>query len=70
LGSASPSTSGGDIVGSHPDLRSPLTALSLNGLRRRIEAELMDDTVVVLRLDRVARLERDRRRSQAQHAAR
>jgi hypothetical protein len=50
-------------VASAPDLRSPVVALSLGGLRRRIE-ELMlpDDVIVVLSLDRAARLERDRRR--------
>jgi hypothetical protein len=40
-----------------------LAALSLGGLRRRIEAALLpDEPVVQLRLDRAARLERDRRR--------
>jgi hypothetical protein len=44
-------------------LRGPLAALSLGGLRRRIEAALLpDEPVVQLRLDRAARLERDRRR--------
>jgi hypothetical protein len=50
-------------VGSAPELRSPVIALSLGGLRRRIEALLLpDDPIVVLDLDRGARLERDRRR--------
>jgi hypothetical protein len=41
----------------------PVSALSLSILRKRIEAVLMpDDPVVVLSLDRTARLERDRRR--------
>jgi hypothetical protein len=40
-----------------------VTALSLSGLRRRIEAALLPDEVdVQLVLDRAARLERDRRR--------
>jgi hypothetical protein len=40
-----------------------VVALSLGGLRRRIEAALLPDApVVVLQLDRAARLERDRRR--------
>src|SRR6266436_2206455 len=50
-------------VGSAPEMRSPVTALSLGGLCRRIEALLMPDTVEVkLVLDRAARLERDQRR--------
>jgi hypothetical protein len=54
---------GRGYVGSHPDLRSPVTALSLGGLRRKIEAALLpDDVNVRLVLDRGARLERDRRR--------
>jgi hypothetical protein len=40
-----------------------VTALSLGGLRRKIEiAMLPEDVDVVLRLDRDARIERDRRR--------
>ena len=50
-------------VASAPDLRSPVTALSLGGLRRRVEALMLpDDVHIVLHLDRAARLERDRRR--------
>jgi hypothetical protein len=42
-------------------------ALSLGGLRRRIEALMLpDDVVITLSLDRTARSERDRRRGQAQ----
>jgi hypothetical protein len=42
-----------------------VTALSLGGLRRRIEATLLpDEPVIQLRLDRAARHERDRRRAQ------
>ena len=42
----------------------PTAALSLAGLRKQIEAALMPNTVDVrLVLDRVARLERDRRRA-------
>jgi len=52
-------------VGTHPELRSPVTALSLSGLRRKIEAALLPgDVDVRLVLDRAARLERDRRRLQ------
>jgi hypothetical protein len=54
---------GRGYVGPHPDLRSPVTALSLGGLRRKIEAALLpDDVNVRLVADRGARLERDRRR--------
>jgi hypothetical protein len=50
-------------VASAPDLRSPVVALSLGGLRRRVEALMSpDEVIVVLNLDRAARLERDRRR--------
>ena len=53
-------------VGTHPELRSPVTALSLGGLRRRIEIALRPEVDVDIRLelDRGARLERDRRRLQ------
>ncbi len=52
-------TTGGELARS-------LTALSLGGLRRRIEVALLpDEPVILLRLDRAARLERDRRRSGA-----
>jgi hypothetical protein len=44
-------------------------ALSLGGLRRRIEIALLpDDVIITLNLDRAARRERDRRRAQAQLA--
>ena len=50
-------------VGSSPDLRAPVFALSLGGLRRKVEiAMLPEDVIVMLNLDRAARLERDRRR--------
>jgi hypothetical protein len=40
-----------------------VTALSLGGLRRRIEASLLpDEPIIQMRLDRAARRERDRRR--------
>ena len=42
---------------------SPIVALSLGGLRRRIEALLMPDSVV-LHLDGLAERERHRRRAQ------
>jgi hypothetical protein len=53
-------------VGTHPQLRSPVTALSLGGLRRRIEIALLPEVDVDIRLelDRGAQLERDRRRLQ------
>jgi hypothetical protein len=54
-----------------PGLRSPVSALSLNGLRRKIESLMMPDQVdVYLRLDRAARVERDQRRAQGQHVTR
>jgi hypothetical protein len=50
-------------VATAPELRSPLTALSLGGLRRKVEALMVPDEVEVkLVLDRAARLERDQRR--------
>ena len=54
-------------VATIPDVAAPVTALSLNGLRRRIEALLLPDSVVVrLSLDRRAPLERDARRKGGQ----
>ena len=51
-------------ISSHAELR-PFTALSLNGLRRKIEAALIpENPIIVFDLDRGARLERDRRRTQ------
>jgi hypothetical protein len=50
-------------VATAPELRSPVTALSLGGLRRRIEALMLPDSVNVrLMLDKRARQERDQRR--------
>jgi hypothetical protein len=44
-------------------LRTPVVALSLGGLRRRVETALLpDEPVVQLRLDVLARYERNRRR--------
>jgi hypothetical protein len=52
-----------DYVGSSPDLRAPVVALSLGGVRRKVEALMSpDEVIVMLNLDRAARLERDRRR--------
>jgi hypothetical protein len=49
-------------VGTHSDLRAPVVALSLGGLRRKVEALLLpDDPIIILNLDKPARLERDRR---------
>jgi hypothetical protein len=43
-------------VATAPELRQSVTALSLGGLRRRIEAQMLpDDVVITLSLDRVAR---------------
>src|SRR5262249_49301239 len=50
-------------VGTHPELRAPVTALSLGGLRRKVEAAMLpEEVIVMLNLDKAARLERDRRR--------
>jgi len=49
-----------------PRLPHSVSALSLSGLRRRIEAALLpDEPVIQLRLDAVAERERRRRRSRA-----
>ncbi len=56
-------------VASAPELRSPVVALSLGGLRRKIEALLLPDEVrVVLQLDGLVERERHRRRALAQLA--
>src|SRR5262249_9750387 len=50
-------------VGTSPELRAPVVALSLGGLRAKVEALISpDDVIVMLNLDKAARLERDRRR--------
>jgi hypothetical protein len=52
----------GHYVAHHPELK-PFTALSLFGLRKKIEAAFLPETVdIKLVLNRSARLERDRRR--------
>ena len=56
-------------VATAPELRQPVVALSLGGLRRKIEVALLpDDVRVVLQLDGRAERERHRRRAQAQLA--
>ena len=51
-------------IGSAPELRQAVVALSLGGLRRKIEiAMLPDDVRVVLQLDGLAERERHRRRA-------
>src|SRR5258705_11533517 len=53
-------------IGSAPELRSAVTALSLGGLRRKIEALMVpDQPIVVLQLDGLAERERHRRQAQA-----
>ena len=54
-------------IGSAPELRQPVCAFSLGGLRRRIEIAIMPDDVV-LQLDGLAERERHRRQAQAQPA--
>jgi hypothetical protein len=49
-------------IGTARDLRTPVVALSLGGLRRKLETLVLpDEPDIVLRLDGT-RLERDRRR--------
>ena len=56
-------------VASAPELRQPVVALSLGGLRWRIEIMMLPDNVrIVLQLDGLAERERHRRRAQAQLA--
>jgi hypothetical protein len=51
-------------VASAPELRQPVVALSLGGLRRRIEVALLPDNVrIVLQFDGRAERERHRRRA-------
>jgi hypothetical protein len=51
-------------VASAPELRSAVVALSLGGLRRKIEALMVpDQPIVVLQLDGLAERERHRRRA-------
>ena len=51
-------------IGSAPELRQAVVALSLGGLRRKIEiAMLPDDVRVVLQLDGLAERERHRRQA-------
>jgi hypothetical protein len=58
-------------VGTAPELRAPVVALSLSSLRRRIEVVLLpDDVEVKLVLDALAKRERDRRRQQTTQMAR
>ena len=56
-------TPGKGFVATATDLRTPVVALSLSGVIRRIEALMMpDDVRVRLHLDRLAQRERDQRR--------
>ena len=51
-------------VASAPELRSAVVALSLGGLRRKIEALMVpDEPIVVLQLDGLAERERHRRQA-------
>jgi hypothetical protein len=53
-------------IDSAPELWLPVMALSLGGLRRKIEIVMLPDVVrVVLQLDGLAERERHRRRAQA-----
>ena len=56
-------------IASALELREPVVALSLGGLRLRIEiAMLPDEPIIALQLDALAERERHRRRAQAQLA--
>jgi hypothetical protein len=51
-------------IASAPWLRTPVVALSLGGLRRRIEVALLpNDPIIVLQLDALAERERHRRQA-------
>jgi hypothetical protein len=57
-------------VARSPELRAPLVTLSLGGLHRQIESAMMpDEVVVMLKLDKAARLERDRPQSRTYAAS-
>ena len=56
-------------IASGPELRQPIIALSLGGLRRRIEELMLPDHAhIILQLDGLAERERHRRQAQAQPA--
>ena len=51
-------------IGSAPELRSPVMALSLGGLRRKVEIAMLPNNVrVVLQLDGLAERERHQRQA-------
>ena len=51
-------------IASAPELRQPVVALSLGGLRRKVEALMVpDEPIVVLQLDGHAERERHRRQA-------
>ena len=51
-------------IGRLPELHEPIVALSLGALRRRVEALMVpEQPIIVVSLDRGARLERDRLRN-------
>ena len=51
-------------IGSVPGLKAPVVALSLGGLRRKVEALMVpDEPIVVLQLDGLAERERPRRQA-------
>ena len=63
-GEASPSTSGTATSRARPNCATAVVALSLGGLRRKIEiAMLPNDVRVVLQLDGLAERERHRRQA-------
>ncbi len=52
-------------VATAPELRSPVVALSLGGLRRKVEIAMLPDDVRVVLHHGLAERERHRRRAQA-----
>ena len=56
-------------IATAPELKVPVVALSLGGLRRKVAALLLpDQPIVMLQLDGLAERERHRRQAQAQLA--
>jgi hypothetical protein len=50
-------------VASAPELRAPVVALSLGGLRRKVEAVVLPAAGIILQLDGLAERERQRRQA-------
>lgn len=62
---------GKGYIGNHAEMETTFTALSLNGLRRQIEAAMApEQPIVTFNLDQAARFERDQRRAAARSGGR